>query len=196
MALIRTRIFSIVDAEFDRGFDGSISRMTDPTTGTYPFDALGLTTYAEQKAHLRAFCQGKLDEPNSFCFKTEEDGLLLTLVFGLVTNGELELWCWLGADDANGSRSYVYEKANVVSFHTWLKEQGITSIKSRVVEKGTRLKDFTDDGNTRANDVTGEWGITESAPTDDEHKTRAGFGSYNLRTLTMNSNANITIDSD
>ena len=29
MALVRTRIFSIVDAEFDRVFNGSIAIMTD-----------------------------------------------------------------------------------------------------------------------------------------------------------------------
>lgn len=196
MALVRTRIFSIVDAEFDRGFDGSISRMTDPVTGTFPFAELGLTTYEEQKAHLRQFCEDKIASPNAFCFKTEEDGLLLTLVFGLVTNGTLDLWCWLGADDANGSRNYVYDKANVIGFHTWLKEQGITSITSHITEKGTRLKDFTANGNTQISDVSGDWGISEASPVSDEDKAKLGISDYNTRTLTMNSNANIPTNTD
>jgi len=189
MALVRTRIFSIVDAEFDRVFDGSLAIMTDPTNGTFPFEEMGLTTYDDQKARIRKNCQALIDQPNSFCFKTEENGLVLTMVFGTAANSQLELHYWLAADDANGSRSYVYDKANVVSFHTWLKEQGITTIRSYVSEKGTRLKDFTEDGNTRIKDMSGDWGISEDL--DD-----TSSPNRNIRKLTMNSNANITIDSD
>jgi hypothetical protein len=195
MALVRTRIFSIVDDEFDRVFDGSLAIMTDPTTGTYPFAELGLTTYDTQKAHIRKMCQRQIDEPNAFCFKTEDNGLLLTMVFGTAANSQLEMYYWLGADDADGSRSYVYDKANVLSFHTWLKEQGITTIRSHINEKGTRLRDFTDDGATRIQAEAGDWGISEIDPYDGVDSP-SGQESRNFRKLTMNSNANITIDSD
>jgi len=192
MALVRTRIFSIVDAEFDRVFDGSLAIMTDAATGTFPFAERGLTTYDDQKAHLRAIAEQYISRDNAFCFKTEDDGLILTLVFGTVANSQLDMWIWLGAADANGSRSYVYDKANVVSFHTWLKEQGVTSIQSHVSEKGSRLKDFTEDGNTRIRDVSGDWGISETL----EDLSGTAYSSRNARTLTMNSNANIVVDDD
>ena len=66
MALVRTRIFSIVDAEFDRVFDGSIGIMTDPTTGTYPFSEMGLTTLAAQKAYIRQHCEDMIASDNAF----------------------------------------------------------------------------------------------------------------------------------
>lgn len=192
MALVRTRIFSIVDTEFDRVFDGSLAIMTDPEAGTFPFAERELTTYDDQKAHMRKICEYFVSRDNAFCFKTEDDGLLLTMIFGTVANSQLDLWVWLGADDANGSRGYVYDKANVVSFHTWLKEQGVTSIQSHISEKGNRLKNFTEDGNTRIRDVSGDWGISETL----EDLSGTAYSSRNARTLTMNSNANITVDDD
>lgn len=192
MALVRTRIFSIVDTEFDRVFDGSLAIMTDTNAGTFPFAERALTTYDDQKAHMRTICEHFISKDNAFCFKTEDNGLLLTMIFGTVANSQLDLWVWLGADDANGSRAYVYDKANVVSFHTWLKEQGITGIRSHISEKGNRLKNFTEDGNTRIRDVSGDWGISETL--DDQSGTP--YSGRNVRTLTMNSNANITVDDD
>jgi|TARA_R100001460_G_scaffold63700_2_gene103868 hypothetical protein len=192
MALVRTRIFSIVDAEFDRVFDGSLAIMTDPDTGTFPFAERELTTYDDQKAHIRSICEHFISKDNAFCFKTEDDGLLLTMIFGTVANSQLDMWVWLGADDANGSRSYVYDTANVLSFHTWLKEQGVTGIQSHISEKGNRLKDFTDDGNARIKDVSGDWGISETL----EDYSDTVYSGRNVRTLTMNSNANIVVDDD
>ena len=86
----------------------------------------------------------------------------------------------------------MYDKANVVSFHTWLKEQGITGIQSHISEKGNRLKNFTEDGNTRIRDVSGDWGISETL----EDQSGTPYAGRNVRTLTMNSNANITVDDD
>ena len=198
MALVRTRIFSIVDSEFDRVFDGSIGIMTDPTTGTYPFAELGLTELADQKAYIRQHCEDMIASDNAFCFKTEDSGLLLTMVFGTVANSQLELYWWLGADDASGSRSYVYDKANVLSFHTWLKEQGVTTIRSHITERSTRLKDFTDDGATRIQAEAGDWGVSEVdatvGTTDSAFQTK--YANVNFRKLTMNSNANLTVDDD
>jgi len=195
MALVRTRIFSIVDAEFDRVFDGSLAIMTDPTTGTYPFEELGLTTYEDQKNFVRKVCQNQIESSNTFCFKTEEDGLLLTMVFGTAANSQLEMYYWLGADDANCSRGYVYDKANVFSFHTWLKEQGITTIRSHLNEKADRLKGFTEDTASIIQEESGDWGISEVDPYSDEDSP-SGQESRNFRKLTMNSNANIVVDGD
>lgn len=195
MALVRTRIFSIVDAEFDRVFDGSLAIMTDPDAGTYPFEELGLTTYDAQKEFVRKVCQNQIESSNTFCFKTEEDGLLLTMVFGTAANSQLEMYYWLGADDANGSRGYVYDKANVLSFHTWLKEQGITTIRSHLNEKADRLKGFTEDTASIIQEESGDWGISEVDPYSDEDSP-SGQESRNFRKLTMNSNANIVVDGD
>tara|TARA_R110002153_G_scaffold128665_2_gene277251 strand:+ start:2039 stop:2623 length:585 start_codon:yes stop_codon:yes gene_type:complete len=194
MAIVRTRIFSIVDSEFDRAFDSGLSIMAHPTTGTFPFAELNLTTYADQKAYYRNFCEEQISQPNAFCLKTEEDGLLLTLAFGVVSNSVFHVYSWLSAEDANGSKAYVYDKTVATGFHTWLKEQGVTSIASHIAEKSERMKDFTQ-GIGEVLEIQSEFEVVETNPSADSQP-RTRYKDLNLRVLTHSANANIIVDDD
>ena len=193
MAYTHTRIFSVVDEEFDRAFDASLPIMTDPVRGTYPFAEMGLTTYEAQKAKFREMVEHWVSQPNAFCWKSEEDGLLLTLIFGTATNGVMDLYVWLSAENANGSRSYVYDRTYGIGFHTWLKEQGITSIRSHMAEKGSRLKDFTHNAMEPIQDVTGDWGTTEENRAQPEG---SPYAAYTQRVFSVNSTSNIPTNTD
>ena len=166
MPTVRTILTSIDDADFDRVYDSSRAKLVDVVNATMPFDAAGPTAAmdvpANQKAHMRALCQGKIDDPNGFCFKSVRDGVLIAMVFGTLTDGVFLCSYWLAAPDTNGSKSFAFDKQTTIDYYTWLKSQGVTRYESEIVEKGTTIKNWIETGETTTQDTTGSWGINDA----------------------------------
>jgi hypothetical protein len=166
MATIRTILTSIDDADFDRVYDSSRAKLVDALEASFPFDAMGptpaLDVPANQKAHIRSLCQGKIDDPNGFCFKSVKDGVLIAMVFGTLTDGTLLVSYWLAAPDTSGSKAFAFDKAQTIEYYAWLKSQGVARYESELIEKGTTVKNWIESGETTTQDTTGSWGIDDT----------------------------------
>lgn len=185
MAINRTRIFSIVDAEFDRVFDGSVGDMNDPVNATYPFVELGITEYADQKEHFRTKCEDIINQPNAFCFKAEDDGLLLNLCFGLMVNGLLDIYYYLAAPDASGTKGYIHAPENLKNVHDFFVAQGVAQARIHRSEKGSKLKDFWANrfsGMTTESGVN--WDSVEESTVNEDLKATSKYSDYTISQIT------------
>lgn len=182
MATVRTILTSIDDADFDRVYDSSREKLVDVANATFPFDEITgptsqLDVPANQKAHVRNLCQGKIDDPNGFCFKSVKDDVLIAMVFGTLTDGVFLCSYWLAAPNASGSKSFAFDKAQTLEYYQWLKSQGVNRYESEIIEKGNKIKNWIESGETTTQDVTGSWGMTDAVDSNQP------LASYTFRTI-------------
>ena len=197
MAIGRTRIFSIVDSEFDRVFDGSVTDMNDADNATYPFAELGITEYADQKAHFRAKCEDIINQPNAFCFKAEDDGLLLNLCFGLMVNGLLDIYYYLAATDSSGTKAYIHESENLRNVHDFFVAQGVSQARIHRSEKGSKLKDFWANRFSGMQTESGvSWGSVEESTVDETVKAATKYRDYTMTQITYTADENMPSNTD
>lgn len=197
MAITRTRIFSIVDAEFDRVFNGSVADLNDSSAATYPFAELGITSQADQKTYLRAKCEDMITQPNAFCWKAEDDGLLLNLSFGLMVNGLLDIYYYFAASDASGSKAYIHNSDNLRNVHDFFVSQGINKACINRSEKGSKLKDFWA---SRFSGMEAEtsvsWDFLEESSVDEAVKSASKYSNYSMSKITYTADDTMPSNTD
>jgi len=105
MIITASKITNLSDIDFDAFFEVSLP-ILDAEENHWP---AGVTSYADKKAYTIASINVINGLPTAFSFKINVNDLTVVATFGFIDNGQHSIIIGLLRDDANGSRSYVYD---------------------------------------------------------------------------------------
>lgn len=123
MIITASKITNLLDIDFDAFFEASLSAL-DAEENYWPAD---VTSYADKKAYTIASINMINDLPTAFSFKINVNDLTILAAFGFIDNGQHSIIIGLLRDDANGSRSYVYDPGFAEAIKSITMSRGATS---------------------------------------------------------------------
>jgi len=107
MIITSSKITNLSDIDFDAFFEASLP-ILDAEENHWP---VGVTSYADKKTYTIASINMINGLPTAFSFKINVNDFTVVATFGFIDNGQHNIIIGLLRDDANNSRSYVYDPA-------------------------------------------------------------------------------------
>ncbi len=145
-----TKITSLSDIDFDVLFDATLP-VLDAEENYWPVDVI---SYDDKKNHIIKMFNFTNSTPNPCCFKMDADGRTVTISFGYINDRQHHILVGLLRDDANGSRSYIYDAGWAQALKDIAIEHGATSGLMHLYTDSKSCKTFKDVFKATEGDLT------------------------------------------
>ncbi len=145
-----TKITSLSDIDFDAFFEASLP-VLDAEENYWPVDVI---SYDDKKNHIIKMFNFTNSTPNPCCFKMDADGRTVTISFGYINDRQHHILVGLLRDDANGSRSYIYDAGWAQALKDIAIEHGATSGLMHLYTDSKSCKTFKDVFKATEGDLT------------------------------------------
>tara|TARA_R110000868_G_scaffold361979_1_gene624029 strand:- start:476 stop:1000 length:525 start_codon:yes stop_codon:yes gene_type:complete len=156
-----TKINSLTDIDFDVLFDATLPILD--AEENYWHDKAA--SYEDKKAHTVSIFNfvNSMEKPS--CFKVDVDGLTVAVIFGYIHEGQHTILVGLLREDANGSRSYVYDAGWAQAVRDITTSDGATSGSMRFYTGSKTCQTFEKVYNATESDLTyltpeNDWPVT------------------------------------